>query len=81
MISTLIVIAILVILAFASIGILRTSLSVAVKIITHLLVGWISLVIVNIIPGINVPINIITMIISGFGGVWGTILLVILSIL
>ncbi|RAP48493.1 MAG: sigmaK-factor processing regulatory BofA [Methanosphaera sp. rholeuAM74] len=81
MIMTLLVIAIIVILAFASIGILRTSLSVAIKIIAHLLLGWLSLAIINILPGINVPINIITMIISGFGGIWGTILLVILSLL
>lgn len=54
---------------------------VILKIIFHLIIGWISLAIVNIIPGINVPINILTMIISGFGGILGTILLVLLSLI
>ena len=43
----------------------------------HFLFGWILLTIANILPGINVPINIITLAISGFGGVIGTILLAI----
>lgn len=51
------------------------------KIVMHLALGWITLGLVNIIPGINVPINIITVAISGFGGVLGTFLLVLLSII
>ena len=54
---------------------------VILKIISHLFIGWISLAIVNIIPSINIPINILTMIISGFGGILGTILLVLLSLI
>jgi inhibitor of the pro-sigma K processing machinery len=45
------------------------------KIAVHFLAGWILLTIANFLPGINVPINLITLIISGFGGVTGTILL------
>ncbi|RAP50348.1 MAG: sigmaK-factor processing regulatory BofA [Methanosphaera sp. SHI613] len=51
------------------------------KIAMHLAFGWITLALVNVLPGINVPINIITMAISGFGGVLGTFLLVLISIL
>ena len=51
--------------------------STLVKIAVHFLFGWILLTIANILPGINVPINIITRAISGFGGVMGTILLAI----
>ena len=51
------------------------------KIALHLLSGWITLIIVNIIPGIDIPINILTLVISGFGGITGTILLVILNII
>lgn len=51
------------------------------KIVMHLAFGWITLGLVNIIPGINIPINIITVAVSGFGGVLGTFILVLLSIL
>ncbi|AWX33016.1 pro-sigmaK processing inhibitor BofA family protein [Methanosphaera sp. BMS] len=51
------------------------------KIVMHLAFGWITLGLVNIIPGINVPINLITVAISGFGGVLGTFLLVLYSII
>ena len=51
--------------------------STIVKIAVHFLAGWVLLTIANILPGINVPINIITLAISGFGGVMGTILLAI----
>lgn len=51
--------------------------STIVKIAVHFLAGWILLTIANFLPGINVPINIITLAISGFGGVIGTILLAI----
>ncbi len=39
------------------------------------------LVIVNYIPGIYVPIDLITILVSGFGGIIGTIVLVLLSFL
>ncbi|MDO5824845.1 MAG: sigmaK-factor processing regulatory BofA [Methanosphaera sp. rholeuAM130] len=51
------------------------------KIAMHLAFGWITLLIVNVIPGIEVPINLITMAVSGFGGVLGTFILVLLSII
>ncbi|MDO5851985.1 MAG: pro-sigmaK processing inhibitor BofA family protein [Methanobacteriaceae archaeon] len=51
-----------------------------IKIILHLVLGWITLAIVNLIPGINIPINLLTLIISGFGGIFGTILLLIISL-
>ena len=55
--------------------------STVVKIAVHFLAGWVLLTIANILPGINVPINIITLAISGFGGVTGTILLAIFYLL
>lgn len=51
--------------------------SVILKLAAHMIAGWILLTIVNFLPGIQVPINILTLIISGFGGVVGTLLLVI----
>ncbi len=55
--------------------------STILKIIMHLLAGWILLILVDILPGIDVPINLLTIIIAGFGGVLGTFILVLLSIL
>lgn len=55
--------------------------STLVKIAVHFLAGWILLTIANFFPGIDIPVNIITLIISGFGGVFGTILLAIFYIL
>ncbi len=55
--------------------------STVVKIAVHVLAGWILLTIANFLPGINIPINIITLLISGFGGVFGTILLAIFYLL
>ncbi|MBO7719839.1 MAG: pro-sigmaK processing inhibitor BofA family protein [Methanosphaera sp.] len=51
------------------------------KIAMHLAFGWITLALVNVIPGIDVPINLLTIAVSGFGGVLGTFILVLLSIL
>lgn len=55
--------------------------STIVKIAVHFIAGWILLTVVNILPGIHVPINLITMAISGFGGVIGTVILVFLYLI
>lgn len=55
--------------------------STILKIALHIIAGWILLTLVNFVPGVDIPINIITMLISGFGGVFGTILLAILYII
>lgn len=55
--------------------------STILKIAVHILAGWILLTIANFLPGIDIPINIITLLISGFGGVVGTILLAIFFLL
>lgn len=51
------------------------------KIGAHLGAGWILLLLVNCLPGVSIPINLVTLIVSGFGGVLGTFLLVLLSVL
>lgn len=55
--------------------------STILKIALHIIAGWILLTLVNFVPGVDIPINIITMLISGFGGVFGTILLAIFYII
>lgn len=51
------------------------------KILGYLLAGWILLFIANLIPGIFIPINLLTVVISGFGGVPGVLLLILLSLI
>ena len=51
------------------------------KIILHVILGWIFLVIVNLLPFIHIPINIFTILIAGFGGVFGVLLLIIAQLL
>lgn len=73
-----------IILLAVCIGAIKLILSVGstiAKVILHIIAGWVLLSIVNILPGINVPINLITVLISGFGGVMGTFLLVILYLI
>ncbi|RAP52251.1 MAG: sigmaK-factor processing regulatory BofA [Methanosphaera sp. rholeuAM270] len=55
--------------------------STLLKIAAHFISGWILLTVVNFLPGINVPINLITLAISGFGGVVGTVILVFLYLI
>ncbi|WP_288640032.1 pro-sigmaK processing inhibitor BofA family protein [uncultured Methanosphaera sp.] len=81
MLIELITLLILIPIAIIGLKLLIENGDTILKIITHLAMGWITLVIVNIIPGIHIPINLITILISGFGGILGTILLVLLSII
>lgn len=81
MLIELITLLILILIAIIGLKLLIENGDTILKIITHLAMGWITLVIVNIIPCIHIPINLITILISGFGGILGTILLVLLSII
>lgn len=78
MIINIITIMIVAIIAYVILKIILNIGSTALQIALHLITGWLLLGLVNILPGINIPINILTVIISGFGGVMGTLLLVII---
>ncbi|MBE6494208.1 MAG: sigmaK-factor processing regulatory BofA [Methanosphaera stadtmanae] len=81
MLANIITLIILILIAIVIIKIIKEFGGVFLKIALHLLAGWITLVLVNFVPGIYIPVNLLTMIISGFGGVFGTILLVIMNII
>lgn len=81
MLTGIITLCVLLLVAIIVIKLLFEYGGVILKIIFHLLIGWISLAVVNVIPGINVPVNIVTIIISGFGGILGTIFLVLMSLI
>lgn len=73
----LITVAIIVILALIGILILVKFGGLILRIILHVILGWIFLVLVNLLPFIHIPINIWTVLIAGFGGVFGVIVLII----
>lgn len=72
---------ILLILAVIIVKIILDYGDTIIKIILHLITGWVMLFIANLIPGIYVPVNLLTLIISGFGGVLGTIVLILYYLL
>jgi len=41
---------------------------IALSILVHMVLGWILLFIWNILPFFKIPVNILTMLIAGFGG-------------
>jgi len=50
---------------------------VALSILLHMIFGWILLFIWNILPFFKIPINILTMLVAGFGGIIGVAVLIL----
>lgn len=61
--------------------ILFKAAGIIIKIILHVVFGLVLLFIVNLIPFVHIPINILTVLVAGFGGFIGVILLLFLSLL
>jgi inhibitor of the pro-sigma K processing machinery len=61
--------------------ILFKAAGIIIKIVLHMIFGVIMLFLVNLLPFINVPINILTVLVAGFGGFIGVILLVFLNLI
>jgi len=78
--SILLGIAIAVLIAIGLI-ILFKAAGIIIKIVLHMIFGVIMLFLVNLLPFINVPINILTVLVAGFGGFIGVILLVFLNLI
>jgi inhibitor of the pro-sigma K processing machinery len=72
---------IVLIVAFAALGILFKIAGLLLKILVHVILGWIALFLVNILPFVHIPINILTILVAGFGGIWGVLLLILAQIL
>lgn len=71
----------LVILIAVGIIILVDAAGIILKILLHMALGFVLLFIVDLLPFIHVPLNIITVLVAGFGGVFGVVLLIILNAL
>jgi len=61
--------------------ILFKAAGIIVKILLHMGFGLILLFVVDLIPFVHVPINVLTVLVAGFGGFIGVVLLVILGAL
>jgi inhibitor of the pro-sigma K processing machinery len=52
-----------------------------IKILLHMIFGLILLFIVDLVPFVHIPINILTILVAGFGGFIGVVILIILGLL
>lgn len=52
-----------------------------IKVILHMAFGFILLFIVDLFPFVHIPINILTVLVAGFGGFIGVIFLIILALI
>jgi inhibitor of the pro-sigma K processing machinery len=52
-----------------------------IKILLHMIFGLVLLFIVDLVPFVHIPINILTVLVAGFGGFIGVIILIILGLL
>ncbi|MEN4005983.1 MAG: pro-sigmaK processing inhibitor BofA family protein [Methanobacteriaceae archaeon] len=81
MVFELVGIAILILFIIIGIVILVKIGGLFLKILLHVIFGWILLFLVNLVPYVNIPINILTILVAGFGGVFGVIVLLIAQVL
>jgi inhibitor of the pro-sigma K processing machinery len=61
--------------------ILFKAAGIIIKILLHMIFGIVLLFLVDLIPFIHIPINVLTVLVAGFGGFIGVIFLIILSLL
>lgn len=68
---------ILLVVGVFGVGLLLKLGKVTLSILVHMVLGWILLFIWNILPFFKIPINILTMLVAGFGGIIGVGVLVL----
>jgi inhibitor of the pro-sigma K processing machinery len=68
---------ILLVVGVFGVGLLLKLGKVALSILLHMLLGWILLFIWNILPFFKIPINILTLLVAGFGGIIGVGVLIL----
>lgn len=68
---------ILLVVGVLGVGILIKLGKVALSILLHMVLGWVILFIWNILPFFKIPINILTMLVAGFGGIIGVGVLIL----
>ena len=68
---------ILLVVGVFGVGLLLKLGKVALSILVHMVLGWILLFIWNILPFFKIPINILTILVAGFGGIIGVGVLIL----
>lgn len=68
---------ILLILGVFGVSLLLKLGKIALSILVHMILGWVFLFIWNILPFFKIPINILTVLVAGFGGIIGVGVLII----
>ncbi|HHX99769.1 MAG TPA: sigmaK-factor processing regulatory BofA [Methanothermobacter sp.] len=66
-----VIVIVLVVLGVFGIGILLKLGKIAFSILLHMLTGWILLFVWNILPFFKIPINLLSILVAGFGGIFG----------
>ena len=72
-----VIVIILLVLAVVGVGLLVKLGKIALSILVHMILGWILLFIWNVLPFFKIPINIVTMLVAGFGGIIGVAVLIL----
>ncbi len=80
-INTILIGVVLAVIIAIGLIILFKAAGIIVKILLHMGFGLILLFIVDLIPFVHVPINVLTVLVAGFGGFIGVVLLIILGAL
>jgi inhibitor of the pro-sigma K processing machinery len=68
---------ILLVVGVFGVGLLLKLGKVALSILLHMVLGWILLFIWNILPFFKIPLNILTILVAGFGGIIGVGVLIL----
>ena len=68
---------ILLVLGIFGVGLLLKLGKIALSILVHMVLGWVLLFIWNILPLFKIPINILTLLVAGFGGIVGVGVLIL----
>jgi len=68
---------VLLVLGIFGIGLLLKLGKIALSILVHMILGWVLLFIWNFLPFFKIPINILTMLVAGFGGIVGVGVLIV----
>ena len=77
LLTILIIIILIVVLGIFGFRILYSIAKVILYIVIHAILGLIILFLFNLLPFFKIPINILTVLIAGFGGVIGVLILII----
>lgn len=68
---------ILLVVGVFGVGLLLKLGKVALSILLHMVLGWLLLFIWNLLPFFKIPLNILTVLVAGFGGIIGVGVLIL----